>query len=170
MSLPASQYLQLLGIWLLCYIYSPHCCSIPLLPVNNGLKYGCPGEIALGHPWKNGGPCRIIPGILGKASAPRQLLLHCSNTVHPWTYAHAPYLHPCRQLLLRCSTSCVPAVVPSTPSGPSSLRCDVQIRSRRICRTYAHRIKSPLLYLPSNPGSGFLLATNAVVPSRSLPE
>jgi hypothetical protein len=36
-------------------------------------------------------------GILGKASAPRQLLLHCSNTVHPWTYAHD--LHPCRQLL-----------------------------------------------------------------------
>jgi hypothetical protein len=45
--------------------------------------------------------------------------------------------HP-RQLLLRCSTSCIPAVVPSTPSGPSSLRCDVQIRSRRICQPLGH--------------------------------
>jgi len=28
------------------------------------------------------------------------------------------------------------------PYGPSPLRCDVQIRSRRICRTFDHRIKS----------------------------
>ena len=34
---------------------------------------------------------------VGKASAPRQLLLRCPTTVHPWTYAHAPYLHPCKQ-------------------------------------------------------------------------
>jgi len=45
---------------------------------------------------------------LGKASAPRQLLLHCSTTVLPWTYAHAPYLHPCRQLLLHCSNTVHP--------------------------------------------------------------
>ena len=32
-----------------------------------------------------------------KLPRPRQLLLRCPNTVHPWTYAHAPYLHPCRQ-------------------------------------------------------------------------
>jgi hypothetical protein len=56
------------------------------------------------------GSSQSAADLLGKASAPRQLLLHCSNTVHPWTYAHAPYLHPCRQLLLRCSTSCIPAV------------------------------------------------------------
>ena len=32
-----------------------------------------------------------------KLPRPRQLLLRCPTTVHPWTYAHAPYLHPCRQ-------------------------------------------------------------------------
>ena len=43
-----------------------------------------------------------------KLPRPRQLLLHCPNTVRPWTYAHAPYLHPWRQLLLHCSNTVHP--------------------------------------------------------------
>jgi hypothetical protein len=50
----------------------------------------------------DGGNAKKLSGTIfafpvGKASAPRQLLLHCPTTVHPWTYAHAPYLLPCRQ-------------------------------------------------------------------------
>lgn len=37
----------------------------------------------------------------------------------------------------------IPGFLCSTPSGPSSLRYDVQIRSGRICRTYDHRVEGP---------------------------
>ncbi len=42
---------------------------------------------------------------------------------------------------LRCPTSCIPAVVPFAPSGPSPLRCDVLIRSRRISQPLGHLSK-----------------------------
>jgi|GEM_PF-2493832 len=41
----------------------------------------------------------ILSRYLPKASAPRQLLLHCSTYLHPCRHAHAPYLRPVSNLL-----------------------------------------------------------------------
>jgi hypothetical protein len=72
----------------------------------------------------------------GQVFAPRQLLLHCPTTVHPWTY---------RQLLLHCPTTVHPWTYRQLPkTGPATLTF---MDNKNISYRYSsewHLVKPPL--------------------------
>jgi len=89
--------------------------------------------------------------LLDKATAPRQS--YRSSTIAPalsyyrtsCTYAHAPYLHPCRQLLLdNCSSTIAPRQLLlhcSTTVHPAHMHCSTTVHPAHMhCTTTVHPV------------------------------